>query len=252
MPRRPKRSRARPAPGSTMHRAARRSSANSPTCTTSFARTPPSVPPMPSRKSSGRRETLRWERTAFVAGVDEAGRGPLAGPVVAAAVILDELAPIEGLADSKALSPRRRERLFDEIRAKALASCIAEASVGEIDRRNILEATLLAMQDASALARIPPRLVLVDGNRVPVLSRPAQAVIRGDATVAAIAAASILAKVHRDRLCAALHEAHPAYGFATHKGYPTAQHLAALREHGACAAHRRSFAPVRRVIERRE
>src|SRR5574340_1853687 len=162
MPPPPKRSRARPAPGSTMHRAARRSSANSPTCTTSFARTPPSVPPMPSRKSSGRRETLRWDRTALVAGVDEAGRGPLAGPVVAAAVILDELAPIEGLADSKALGPRRRERLFDEIRAKALASSIAEASVAEIDRLNILEATLLAMRRAVERLRLPPRLVLVD------------------------------------------------------------------------------------------
>lgn len=186
-----------------------------------------------------------------MAGVDEAGRGPLAGPVVAAAVILDELLPIEGLADSKVLGTRRRERLFDEIRAKALACCIAEASVDEIDRLNILEATLLAMRRAVEGLRLPPRLVLVDGNRLPALSRPAQAVVGGDATVAAIAAASILAKVHRDRLCVALHEAHPAYGFAAHKGYPTAQHLAALREHGACVAHRRSFAPVRRAIERR-
>lgn len=206
---------------------------------------------MPSRRSCGRREALRWERTALVAGVDEAGRGPLAGPVVAAAVILDELLPIEGLADSKVLGTRRRERLFDEIRAKALACCIAEASVDEIDRLNILEATLLAMRRAVEGLRLPPRLVLVDGNRLPALSRPAQAVVGGDATVAAIAAASILAKVHRDRLCVALHEAHPAYGFAAHKGYPTAQHLAALREHGACVAHRRSFAPVRRAIERR-
>jgi ribonuclease HII len=186
-----------------------------------------------------------------VAGVDEAGRGPLAGPVVAAAVILDELKPIAGLADSKALSARRRERLYDQIRADALACCIAEASVEEIDRLNILGATLLAMQRAVAGLRLVPRLVRVDGNRLPALAVPAEAVVGGDATVAAIAAASILAKVHRDRLCAALHELHPAYGFAAHKGYPTAEHLRALREHGACAAHRRSFAPVRAVIESR-
>jgi ribonuclease HII len=205
---------------------------------------------MPSPKSSRRADApkLRWDRAALVAGVDEAGRGPLAGPVVAAAVILDELLPIAGLADSKALSPRRRERLFDEIRAKALACSIAEASVDEIDRLNILQATLLAMQRAVERLRLPPRLVLVDGNRLPALAQPARAVVGGDATVPAIAAASILAKVHRDRLCAALHEIHPAYGFATHKGYPTPQHLAALREHGACAAHRRSFAPVRLAI----
>ncbi len=209
---------------------------------------------MPSPRSSRRADArkLRWDRAALVAGVDEAGRGPLAGPVVAAAVILDELLPIAGLADSKALSPRRRERLFDEIRAKALACSIAEASVDEIDRLNILQATLLAMQRAVERLRLPPRLVLVDGNRLPALAQPARAVVGGDATVPAIAAASILAKVHRDRLCAALHEAHPAYGFATHKGYPTPQHLAALREHGACAAHRRSFAPVRLAIAGRE
>ena len=191
---------------------------------------------------------LRWTSAALVAGVDEAGRGPLAGPVVAAAVILDELQPIKGLADSKVISPRRRERLFDEIRAKALACCIAEASVEEIDRLNILQATLLAMQRAVAGLRLPPRLVLVDGNRLPVLTMPAEAIIKGDAKVSAISAASILAKVHRDRLCEALHEAHPAYGFARHKGYPTADHLAALRTHGACVAHRRSYAPVRAVL----
>jgi ribonuclease HII len=191
---------------------------------------------------------LRWDAAALVAGVDEAGRGPLAGPVVAAAVILDELQPIKGLGDSKVISPRRRERLFDEIRAKALACCIAEASVEEIDRLNILQATLLAMQRAVAGLRLPPRLVLVDGNRLPVLSMPAQAIVKGDATVPAISAASILAKVHRDRLCEALHQAHPAYGFARHKGYPTADHLLALRAHGACVAHRRSYAPVRAVL----
>ena len=206
---------------------------------------------MPSPGSSKRssRPKLRWQKTALVAGVDEAGRGPLAGPVVAAAVILDELAPIHGLADSKVLTARRRERLYDEVRAKALACSIAEASVEEIDRLNILQATLLAMRRAVEGLRLPPRLVLVDGNRLPVLGMPARAVVGGDATVAAIAAASILAKVHRDRLCASLHEIHPAYGFAAHKGYPTPEHLAALHEHGACAAHRRSFAPVRRVIE---
>ena len=205
---------------------------------------------MPSRKSSTRPELrlLQWDGFTLVAGVDEAGRGPLAGPVVAAAVILDELKPIKGLGDSKLISPRRRERLFDEIRAKALACCIAEASVEEIDRLNILQATLLAMQRAVAGLRLPPRLVLVDGNRLPVLTMPAEAIVKGDAKVPAISAASILAKVHRDRLCEALDEAHPVYGFARHKGYPTADHLVALRAHGACAAHRRSYAPVRAVL----
>ena len=218
---------------------------------------------MPSRKSSTPREgrpakppkrrtrplTLRWDVSALVAGVDEAGRGPLAGPVVAAAVILDELKPIRGLGDSKTISPARRERLYDEIRAKALACCIAEASVEEIDRLNILQATLLAMQRAVHGLRLSPRKVLVDGNRLPVLKVPAEAIVKGDATVPAISAASILAKVHRDRLCLALHDTHPAYGFATHKGYPTAAHLAALRAHGACEAHRRSYAPVRAVLD---
>ena len=191
---------------------------------------------------------LHWGTVALVAGVDEAGRGPLAGPVVAAAVILDELKPIKHLGDSKMISPRRRERLFDEIRAQALACCIAEASVEEIDRLNILQATLLAMQRAVAGLRLAPRLVLVDGNRLPVLGMPAEAIVKGDARVPSISAASILAKVYRDRLCEALHEAHPAYGFARHKGYPTADHLAALQAHGACVAHRRSFAPVRAVL----
>jgi ribonuclease HII len=163
-------------------------------------------------------------------------------------VILDELHPIKGLGDSKVISPRRRERLFDEIRAKALACCIAEASVEEIDRINILQATMLAMQRAVAGLRLPPRLVLVDGNRLPVLKVAAEAIVKGDAKVPAISAASILAKVHRDRLCQQLHAAYPAYGFDGHKGYPTAGHLAALRTHGACAAHRRSFAPVRAVL----
>ncbi len=180
-----------------------------------------------------------------MAGVDEAGRGPLAGPVVAAAVMLDELQPIKGLRDSKILSERTRERLFDEIRAKSLCCCIAQASVEEIDRLNILQATLLAMQRAVAGLRLKPSKVLVDGNRLPELTVPAEAIVKGDTKVAAISAASILAKVYRDRLCVSMHETYPQYGFATHKGYPTTEHLNALREHGACDWHRRSFAPVR-------
>lgn len=191
---------------------------------------------------------LAWRGPGLIAGVDEAGRGPLAGPVVAAAVMLDELKPVKGLADSKTLSERRRERLFDEIRAKALCSCIAQASVEEIEQLNILQATLLAMRRAVAGLRLSPHCVLVDGNRLPVLPMPAHAIVKGDAKVQSIAAASILAKVYRDRLCRDLHEQFPHYGFATHKGYPTAEHLTALRLHGACAAHRRSFAPVRAVL----
>jgi ribonuclease HII len=206
---------------------------------------------MPSRKSSSRRpeqQAFPWHTTGLVAGVDEAGRGPLAGPVVAAAVILDDLHPVHGLADSKVLSPRRREKLFDEIRAKALCCSIAEASVEEIDRLNILQATLLAMQRAVEGLRLLPRQVLVDGNRLPVLKMPAEAIVKGDAKVPAISAASILAKVQRDRLCAELHLRWPDYGFDGHKGYPTPEHLDALRRHGACPAHRRSFGPVREAL----
>ena len=188
---------------------------------------------------------LGIDTACLIAGVDEAGRGPLAGPVVAAAVILDELQPIKGLADSKAISARKRERLFDEIRARALCCSIAQASAEEIDRLNILQATLLAMRRAIEGLRLRPQRVLVDGNQVPLLSMPVNAIVRGDAKVQAISAASILAKVHRDRLCIELHARHPQYGFDGHKGYPTAAHLAALRAHGACAEHRRSFAPVR-------
>jgi len=188
---------------------------------------------MPSPKSSEPRQLhFDWSVHGLVAGVDEAGRGPLAGPVVAAAVILDDRQPIRGLADSKVLSPQKRERLFDEIRAKALCCCIAQASVEEIDR-------------AVEGLRLKPNRVLVDGNRLPPLSVEAEAIVKGDAKVQAISAASILAKVHRDQLCLQLHEDHPEYGFAGHKGYPTAAHLQALREHGPCAHHRRSFAPVR-------
>lgn len=201
-------------------------------------------------KSSSRAEQLglHFEAPGLLAGVDEAGRGPLAGPVVAAAVILDELNPIKGLADSKQLTPLRRETLYDEIRARALCCSVAEASVEEIDRLNILQATMLAMRRAVEGLRLKPGKVLVDGNRIPVLKVAAEAVIGGDATVAAISAASILAKVHRDRLCLTLHALHPQYGFDGHKGYPTPEHLAALRAHGACPQHRRSFAPVREVL----
>lgn len=187
---------------------------------------------------------LPWHGAVLTAGVDEAGRGPLAGPVVAAAVILDEQQPIAGLNDSKKLSPARREALFDAIRARALCFSIAEASVEEIDRLNILQATLLAMQRAVAGLRLRPGLVLVDGNRLPVLDCSAEAVVGGDALVPAISAASILAKVHRDRWCAEVDTQYPQYGFAGHKGYGTAAHMAALREHGACIHHRRTFAPV--------
>ena len=194
--------------------------------------------------------SLVWDAPGLVAGVDEAGRGPLAGPVVAAAVILDDLHPIEGLADSKKLSPARRERLYDEIRAKALCCAIGEASVEEIDRLNILQATLLAMRRAVDGLRLRPVKVLVDGNRLPVLDVLAEAIVKGDAKVPAISAASILAKVHRDRWCVEFDRAWPQYGFAAHKGYGTAEHLAALRAHGASPQHRRSFAPVAEVLAR--
>ena len=187
---------------------------------------------------------LNWDTPGLLAGVDEAGRGPLAGPVVAAAVILDPRQPIAGLADSKKLTARRRERLYDEICAKALCCSIAQASVAEIDRLNILQATLLAMQRAVAGLRLPPAKVLVDGNRLPTLGVLAEAIVDGDATVPAISAASILAKVQRDRWCAEVDAQWPQYGFAAHKGYGTAAHLAALRAHGACEHHRRTFAPV--------
>lgn len=185
-----------------------------------------------------------WEQPALVAGVDEAGRGPLAGPVVAAAVILDDRQPIAGLADSKKLSAARRDQLYDEIRAKALCCCVAQASVEEIDRLNILQATLLAMQRAVAGLRLKPGLVLVDGNRLPLLEMRAEAIVKGDAKVASISAASILAKVTRDRGLELLDQRYPQYGFARHKGYGTAEHLQALRVHGPCPEHRRSFAPV--------
>ena len=191
---------------------------------------------------------LVFDVPGLMAGVDEAGRGPLAGPVVAAAVILDDLKPIKGLNDSKLLTALARERLYVEIHAKALCFCIAQASVEEIDELNILQATMLAMRRAVEGLRLRPNKVLVDGNRLPTLKIAAEAIVKGDAKVKAISAASILAKVHRDRLCQELHLLHPQYGFDGHKGYPTPAHLAALKEHGACPHHRRSFAPVRELL----
>ncbi len=191
---------------------------------------------------------LVWDVPGLVAGVDEAGRGPLAGPVVAAAVILDDLKPIKGLADSKQLTALRRERLYDEIRAKALCCSIAQASVEEIDQLNILQATMLAMRRAVLGLRLKPTKVLVDGNRLPALDVLAEAIVSGDALVPCISAASILAKVTRDRMLCELHLQHPEYGFDRHKGYGTAEHLRALQEHGALPMHRRSFAPVARAL----
>ena len=184
----------------------------------------------------------------LLCGVDEAGRGPLCGPVVAAAVILDPARPIAGLADSKKLSEKRRNALAIEIREKALAWCIAEASVAEIDRLNILHATMLAMQRAVAGLSVVPARVQVDGNRCPRLDVPCEAVVKGDSLVAEISAASILAKTARDALLVELDRRYPQYGLAGHKGYPTAAHLAALKAHGACEIYRTSFAPVRDII----
>jgi len=185
---------------------------------------------------------------ALLCGVDEAGRGPLAGPVVAAAVVLDPAHPVEGLADSKQLSARRREALAASIRARARAWAVASASVEEIDALNILQASMLAMRRAVASLAMTPQLVLVDGLHCPSLAVPARGVVRGDATVAEISAASILAKVARDADMQVLHRIHPQYGFDRHKGYPTAAHLAALRVHGVSTVHRRTFAPVRIFI----
>jgi ribonuclease HII len=180
----------------------------------------------------------------YVCGIDEAGRGPLAGPVVAAAVILDPANSIVGLNDSKKLSAHRRAELAEEIREKALTFAVAEASVKEIDTLNILQATLLAMWRAVAGLRPAPVAAVVDGNRCPELPMPVEAVVQGDGKIDAIAAASILAKTTRDALMLEMHTSYPQYGFAFHMGYPTAAHLAALREYGPCPTHRRSFAPV--------
>lgn len=183
-----------------------------------------------------------------LAGVDEAGRGPLAGPVYAAAVILDPAQPIAGLADSKTLSARRREQLACLIKERALAWAVAESSVVEIDAINILQASLLAMARAVAALQPQPDGIEVDGRHCPVVAMPARAIVRGDAQVAAIAAASILAKTSRDAELLRLHELYPQYGLDRHKGYPTAAHLASLEKYGVAIIHRRSFAPVRRLL----
>ena len=186
---------------------------------------------------------------ALVAGVDEVGRGPLCGAVVTAAVILDPARPILGLNDSKKLTAARREQLFDEICEKALSWCIARAEVEEIDQLNILHATMWAMQRAVAGLSVTPKLALIDGNRCPPLDVPSAAVVKGDSQVPAIAAASILAKVSRDREMQALDRQYPGYGIAGHKGYPTPVHLEALQRLGPTPIHRRSFAPVRKLLE---
>ncbi|ACL72261.1 ribonuclease HII [Thioalkalivibrio sulfidiphilus] len=191
-----------------------------------------------------------WLGLPGVAGVDEVGRGPLAGPVVAAAVILDPARPIDGLKDSKKLSPARREALDVQIRERSLAFALGLCTPAEIDRINILQASLLAMQRAVEALSHRPEMALVDGNRCPKLTMTAHAVIKGDSRVPAISAASIIAKVHRDRLMLALDEQHPGYGLGSHMGYPTPVHLEALERLGPSPCHRLSFAPVRRAAER--
>ena len=183
----------------------------------------------------------------FVAGVDEVGRGPLAGPVVTAAVILDPENPIQGLADSKKLSEKRREQIAEEIREKALAWAIGRAEVEEIDNINILQATMQAMTRAVQYLSIQPDFVLVDGNRCPEFACPAEAIIKGDENVEQISAASILAKVTRDTEMVEMDKKYPGYGLAKHKGYPTKTHIAALEELGVTPIHRRSFGPVKRL-----
>lgn len=214
----------------------------------------PSAAKTPSKAAEKRAARQMWAEQAgllfespddIICGVDEAGRGPLAGPVMAAAVILDPARPIAGLDDSKALSAKAREALYDLIVERSLAWCVASASVEEIDSLNILHATMLAMRRAVEGLSVTPTLAKIDGNRCPVLPVRSEAVIGGDALVPSISAASIIAKVTRDRLLLELHEAFPVYGFDAHAGYGTAQHLAALRAHGPCVHHRRSFAPVR-------
>jgi len=190
----------------------------------------------------------RGERERLLAGVDEAGRGPLAGPVIAAAVILDPDRPIDGLADSKSLSAARREQLAAEIHANALAWAVSRAEVEEIDSINILRASLLAMQRCIRGLKIIPAYVLVDGTQCPDIDFPVEAIVRGDSRVPCISAASILAKVTRDQIMRELDRQYPGYGFAEHKGYPTRAHRAALLRLGACAIHRRSFAPVKKLI----
>ncbi len=188
----------------------------------------------------------------LLAGADEAGRGPLAGDVVAAAVILNPAEPIEGLDDSKKLSEKRRDALFEEIQAKALGFAIARASVDEIEELNILHASMLAMKRAVEALVPQPEYVLVDGNRLPKWTYSAEAVVKGDSRVAAIAAASILAKVTRDRDMVALEEKYPGYGFAAHKGYPTKAHMLALEQLGPTPVHRASYGPVKAILEQKD
>ncbi|HEX2544834.1 MAG TPA: ribonuclease HII [Ramlibacter sp.] len=202
---------------------------------------------MPSKKFSRaelRQKKLEWDPLGLLAGVDEAGRGPLAGPVVAAAVILDDSKRILGLNDSKQLTALQRDKLYDKIREKALCCAVGMASVQEIDELNIYHATMLAMKRAVEGLRLKPAKVLVDGNALPKLEILSEAVIGGDATVKSISAASIIAKVTRDRMLVELDQQFPLYGFAAHKGYSTPEHLEALRTHGPCVHHRRHFAPV--------
>jgi len=194
---------------------------------------------------------LGFDPSECAAGVDEAGRGPLVGPVMAAAVILDPAQPIAGLADSKKLTPKSRERLDQEIRSKAIAFCVAQASAEEIDVLNILQATMLAMTRAVEGLKVSPSRIWVDGNRVPKLVVPARAVIKGDSLLDCISAASILAKVSRDHWCTQMDAEYPQYGFAQHKGYGTKAHMDALKTYGATPWHRRSFAPVAAVLPKR-
>lgn len=191
---------------------------------------------------------MQSQSSILIAGVDEAGRGPLAGPVIAAAVILDPARPIVGLADSKKLTDKKRELLFQAIRQNALAWSVARATVEEIDKINILQASLLAMQRAVARLKIAPTKVLVDGNHCPSFPCAAEAIIRGDQTEQAISAASIVAKVLRDRLMMMLDRRYPQYGFSDHKGYPTKAHVAALISHGVSRVHRTTFSPVREIL----
>ena len=188
----------------------------------------------------------------LLAGVDEAGRGPLVGNVVAAAVILDKNMPVDGLADSKKLSAKRREQLAEQIRERAIAWSVISIDAAEIDRINILQATMLAMKQSVEQLAVVPEHVFIDGNRCPDINVPATAIVKGDARVAEISAASILAKVERDAQMLALHETYPQYGFDKHKGYPTKAHFEALAEYGPCPQHRRSYAPVRRAEARSE
>ncbi|MCQ1058542.1 ribonuclease HII [Photobacterium sp. DNB23_23_1] len=193
-------------------------------------------------------EPFEYPLATCIAGVDEVGRGPLVGAVVTAAVILDPAKPIEGLTDSKKLSEKKRNLLFDEIKEKALAWSLGRCEPEEIDQLNILQATMVAMQRAVAGLAVQPDFVLVDGNRIPELPMAAQAVVKGDLRVAEISAASILAKVTRDREMEVLDAEYPQYGFAKHKGYPTKAHFEALSEHGAIEQHRKSFKPVKRIL----